>query len=128
MKPTDSTEELAELIFELDEAIQLAIASPLSFVENPLLDALRASCHSLTKAQEDGRMTGMAAGTEKEKETRAALLWEVRARAGRLQMLLDSAGKFYASCFSNAQPEDMGYGVHGEMSTATGTTHLSVDC
>ena len=49
--------------------------------------------------------------------TREDLLWQIRARAGRLQMLMDSASQFYSNCFSSSELDGLAYGVHGEWSS-----------
>ena len=124
----DTNEELSELIGDLNGAIAQAVENPLLFVDSPLLHALRSSCESLIELHEDIPAVELNSAAAQETGQRAELLWQVRSRAGRLQMLLDSATQFYANCFSQDQSDGLAYGVHGEWSAVASSSHLAVDC
>jgi len=134
---------LKQLITEMDAAIAQAIENPLLFLDGPFLNAIESRCASLAdienqrqvgapsgkSASASGQMTlpsGLARSSGDAVLT--ALVWEVRARAGKLQRLLDSASQFYSTCFSPQRAECLDYGVHGEWGQVVNPTHLAIDC
>jgi hypothetical protein len=113
-----------KLIVDLDAAIQQAIDNPLLLAQNPVVAEIESACRLLSACSApafSGRKPSEFAWLE-------PLVWQIRARAGRFQMLLDSAGHFYRSCFSSSQPEALAYGQYGEWSARTNTSRLAVDC
>jgi hypothetical protein len=117
--------ELSQLLADLDEAVGRAVENPLLFVNSPLLHQVGAACSRLMGGDSASEFHSAGAA---EIVSREALLWQIRARAGRLQMLMDSASQFYSNCFSSSEPEGLAYGVHGEWSAPAGSTHLMVEC
>lgn len=120
-------EKLSSLIKDLDSAIYRIVENPLLF-EDITLKRIEATCSDLM-ALHDRTPTGSESITPHGEPARCEeLLWEVRTRSGRLRMLMDSAARFYSSCFSLSEPEDLAYGVHGEWSTVPHASHVVVDC
>jgi hypothetical protein len=136
---------LQQLIVEMDSAIVQAIENPLLFLDGPFLSAIESRCESLAAIEDRGAMMisssaahSLVAGPGLRKDTAAGhvssetgligLVWEVRARAGRLQRLLDSASQFYSTCFSPSGSECLDYGVHGEWGQSANPSHLAIDC
>jgi len=127
---------LRQLIAEMDAAIAQAIENPLLFLDAPFLSAIESRCASLGEietqrqaakaAGHPAASAGLSAGGADAVLT--ALVWEVRARAGKLQRLLDSASQFYSTCFSPRAAECLDYGVHGEWGQVTNPAHLAIDC
>jgi|GEM_PF-6274797 len=121
---TGIQDRLEQLIKELDAAIARAVDNPLLFAEQPLV-SIETVCQQLADLDQRALAGNMPPALAAQAE---ALVWQVRARAGRLQTLLESASQFYSSCFSPAQPEYLAYGVHGEWSVTTHSSHLTVNC
>ena len=122
--------KLSAMVVELDLAIARAIEDPSLFADQPLAN-LAANCLELASLEHPDllRSQGLSAPAwATESAQREALLWQIRSRAGRLQMLLESARHFYSNCFSLSQPEGLAYGVHGEWGTYAPLSHLIVDC
>lgn len=138
---------LKQLISEMDAAIAQAIENPLLFLDGPFLHAIESRCASLADIENQrqsaklaGQQTapsrhltgplttpaGLAPGGTDAMLT--ALVWEVRARAGKLQRLLDSASQFYSTCFAPQAADCLDYGVHGEWGQSGNPTHLAIDC
>jgi hypothetical protein len=120
-------EKLDQLIVHLDGAIMQAVDNPVLFADSPLLYTLGSACASVMELNEQNPVSSQnitADGLAK----RETILWDIRARAGRLQMLLDSASQFYSNCFSLSAPEGLAYSVHGEWSAMVNPSHLAVDC
>lgn len=116
-------EKLSQLLVELDRAIAQAVENPLRLVEGPL-QGIESTCTALAVLDES-----TSEGVSKQElAERENLVWQVRARSGRLQLLLDSAAHFYSSCFSLDAPEDLAYGVHGEWSAGGNLSHLALEC
>jgi hypothetical protein len=116
-------EKLSQLLLELDRAIAQAVQNPLLIADGPL-QSIESTCAALVILDEAPPHGDL----EPDFEERRKLIWQVRARSGRLQLLLDAAAQFYASCFSLDQPEDLAYGVHGEWSARGNSSHLALDC
>jgi hypothetical protein len=128
---TEMNVNLGQLIADLDSAIVQAVENPLLFVNSDLLHDLCLTCNRLMDPNDDNPVrrqnssVDVAASAKNKRET---LLWQIRARAGRLQMLLDTAARFYSNCFSIDEAEGLAYGVHGEWSATATPSHLAVDC
>jgi hypothetical protein len=122
--------KLAQLIIDLDEAIAQAVGNPLQFAETPLT-RVESACTQLTSFDEqniwEARHSSGGDWTANRAEAER-LVWQVRTRAGRLQLLLDSATRFYTRCFSLAEPEGLAYGMQGEWSAPAGPSYLRMDC
>jgi hypothetical protein len=116
-------ERLSQLLVDLDVAIAQAVENPLLLVEGPLQD-IESTCAALAALEK----TKPAGGSQEEFVEREKLLWQVRARSGRLQLLMDSAAQFYSSCFSCCRTEGLAYGVQGEWSAVGNASHLVLDC
>jgi hypothetical protein len=127
---------LKQLISEMDAAIAQAIANPLLFLDGPFLKAIESRCASLADIENQRRGANAASHPETPlglslggaDAAITELIWEVRARAGKLQRLLDSASQFYSTCFSPQRAECLDYGVHGEWGQVANPTHLAIDC
>lgn len=121
---TDVNHNLNQLLLDLESAITQAIRNPLTLSQGPLRH-LESTCATLETKIINGSCRQMS---REELAESARLVWRVRARSGRLRLLIDSAAKFYSSCFSTSQPEGLGYGVHGEWSVEERSSHLALDC
>jgi hypothetical protein len=108
---------LVGLLAELDQAIVQAVENPLLFVDHPLLAVIDRRCSAL-----------LGSGLKTTAPQLQLLAWQVRARAGRLQLLLNSAAHFYTTCFSVSQCEGLAYGMQGEWGAVENPNHLTVDC
>lgn len=125
-----TNDELRRLICDLESAISLAVENPILFGDSPTVQALAASCRALVDLRDVAAASGQNASAKPSEPDleRAALVWQVRQRAGRLQLLMDSAARFYTTCFSSSQPDELAYGVHGEWNVMRSAGHLIVDC
>lgn len=123
---------LTRILETLDSSIQAAIANPAS-----------AGFESLERAEALCRHLALQGGRDFEKENGRAkeipgplnprspgsveLIWEIRARLGRLKMLLDTAAEFYRGLASSATA-GLDYDVQGEWRERSSGSLLQLDC
>jgi hypothetical protein len=122
---------LTRILEALDSSIQAAVANPASAGVESLRRA-EGLCRrlALNKAPASGNENGLAQviPTNPQSPGRSVeLLWEIRARLGRLKMLLDAAAEFYRGLASSPSA-GMDYDVQGEWMERAGGSLLHLDC
>lgn len=107
---------LAEMIAALDGSIQSAVEVPES-AGGASLDGVRALCREVSQLEFN---------TVSTRET-SDLLWQVRARVGRLKLLIDSAAYFYAG-LQSPQSSGMDYNARGEWKGHAANRLIRIRC
>ncbi len=118
---------LLEIIDALDSAIQSAVDAPDS-AGGASLGWVESLCRQLDKAQRARTFAASRNGNDglNARET-IDLLWQVRTRAGRLKMLIDSAAYFYAG-LSSPQASGMDYNARGEWKGHAANRLIRIRC
>jgi hypothetical protein len=122
---------LTRILEALDSSIQTAVANPASAGVESLQRAEALCRHlALNDAQDFGNENGLhtviTVNSQSSGKT-VELLWEIRARLGRLKMLLDAAAVFYRGLASSPSA-GVDYDVQGEWMERPGGSLLQLDC
>jgi len=131
MEPLDQL-ALSRILEELDSSIQAAITNPAS-AGMAALERAEALCRPLALASTTDFISAKGRGkiipgqVNPDSPRSVELLWEIRARLGKLKLLLDAAAGFYRGLASSPSA-GMDYDVQGEWSERAGGSLLQLDC